>query len=228
MGTIIHDQYPLLLSGLLTTLLLTVIGFVGALVLGTLLAICRVSPVRPLQVVAGIYVEFFRNIPLLSLVILITFGLPEVGAVMPLFWCGALSLVLSGAAFVCETVRSGINTVSIGQSEAARALGMGFATQLRYIVLPQALRTMVQPMVNVFIGTLLGSSLCAVAGVADLTNVTQQLNIQYAAAVGLFLLSGVAYLVLSLGAGAVGGRLEQRFRSTAPVGEIPLAGTEMA
>lgn len=228
MGTIIHDQYPLLLHGLLTTLLLTAIGFAGSLLLGTALAICRVSPVRPLQAVAGVYVEFFRNIPLLSLVVLITFGLPELGAVMPLFWCGAVSLVLSGAAFVCETVRSGINTVSVGQSEAARALGMGFATQLRFIILPQAMRTMVQPMVNVFIGTLLGSSLCAVAGVADITNVTQQLNIQYSAAVGLFLLSGMAYLVMSLGAGAVGSRLERRFQAAAPTRELPLAGTEMA
>lgn len=228
MWTILRDNWPQLLQGLLTTIELTAIGFVGAFVLGTVLAIFRVSPVAPLRAVGAVYVEFFRNVPLLALVVLVTFGMPDVGLVLPLFWCGALSLVLSGAAFVCETVRSGINTVSIGQSEAARALGMGFFTQLRFVVLPQALRTMVQPLVNVFIGTLLGSSLCAVAGVADVTNVTQQLNIQYAAAVGLFLLSGIVYLVLSLGSGALGARLERRFSRSAPVRELPLAGTEMA
>lgn len=211
MWPILRDNYPLLLQGLLTTLELTVVGFVGAFVLGTVLAIFRVSPVAPLRVVGTVYVEFFRNIPLLSLIVLVTFGLPDVGLLLPLFWSGAVALLLSSAAFVCETVRSGINTVSIGQSEAARALGMGFATQLRVVVLPQAFRTMVQPLVNVFIGVLIGSSLCAVAGVADITNVTQQLNIQYAAAVVLFLLSGAVYLIFALAAGGVGAHLERRF-----------------
>jgi len=215
MWPILRDNYPLLLQGLLTTLELTVVGFVGAFLLGTVLAIFRVSPVRPLRIVGTVYVEFFRNIPLLSLIVLVTFGLPDVGLLLPLFWSGAVSLLLSGAAFVCETVRSGINTVAIGQSEAARALGMGFTTQLRYVILPQAFRTMVQPLVNVFIGVLIGSSLCAVAGVADITNVTQQLNIQYAAAVVLFLISGAVYLIFALGAGGLGARLEKRFSGSA-------------
>lgn len=227
MWTILRDNYVQLLQGVLTTLELTVIGFVGAFVLGTVFAIFRVSPVAPLRIVGTVYVEFFRNIPLLSLVVLVTFGLPDIGVTFPLFWCGALSLILSGAAFVCETVRSGINTVSIGQSEAARALGMSFSTQLRWVILPQALRTMVQPLVNVFIGVLIGSSLCAVAGVADITNVTQQLNIQYAAAVLLFLLSGVVYLVFALGAGGIGARLERRF-AQAPGGALPSARTGTA
>ncbi len=207
---IISDNAGIIAQGLLVTIGLTILGFIGALLLGTVIAICRVSPIAPLRGFGTVYVEFFRNIPLLSLLILVIFGLPDVGLLIPLFWAGVISLVLSSAAFVCETVRSGINTVSLGQSEAARALGMGFWQQLQLVILPQAFATMVQPLVNIFIGTLIGSSLCSAVGVADLTNVTQQLNIRYAEAVILFLISGATYLVLSLGSGAIGGVIERR------------------
>jgi len=203
------DNSSFLLNGVLTTVGLTILGFVGALLIGTIVAVFRVSPITPLRVVGTIYVEFFRNVPLLTLLILIVFGLPDIGMLIPLFWCGVLGLVLAGSAFICETVRSGINTISVGQSEAARALGMSFSTQLRLIILPQAFRTMVQPLVNNFIGILIGSSLASAVGVSDITNVTQQLNIRYAEAVVLFLLSGAVYLVFALGAGGVGSWLER-------------------
>lgn len=208
-GQMLADNASFLLGGLLTTIMLTVLGFVGALLLGTTVAIFRVSPITPLRVVGTVYVEIFRNVPLLSLLILIVFGLPEIGLLIPLFWCGVLGLVLAGSAFICETVRSGINTISVGQSEAARALGMSFVTQLRLIILPQAFRSMVQPLVNNFIGILIGSSLAAAVGVSDITNVTQQLNIAYAEAVVLFLVSGGVYLVFALGAGRIGAWLER-------------------
>ena len=208
-GGMLRDNATFLLNGVLTTVGLTILGFIGALVIGTIVAVFRVSPITPLRVVGTVYVEFFRNVPLLTLLILIVFGLPDIGLLIPLFWCGVLGLVLAGSAFICETVRSGINTISVGQSEAARALGMSFGTQLRLIILPQAFRTMVQPLVNNFIGILIGSSLAAAVGVSDITNVTQQLNIRYAEAVVLFLLSGVVYLVFALGAGGVGSWLER-------------------
>jgi glutamate transport system permease protein len=203
------ENSSFLLNGVLTTVGLTILGFSGALVIGTIVAVFRVSPITPLRVVGTAYVEFFRNVPLLTLLILIVFGLPDIGLLFPLFWCGVLGLVLAGSAFICETVRSGINTISVGQSEAARALGMSFGTQLRLIILPQAFRTMVQPLVNNFIGILIGSSLASAVGVSDITNVTQQLNIRYAEAVVLFLLSGAVYLVFALGAGGVGSWLER-------------------
>lgn len=221
MREILVDNSDLLIRGVLTTIALTLTGFIGSVIIGTVVAIFRVSPIIPLRLVGAAYVEFFRNIPLLSLLVLITFGLPDIGVLLPLFWCGAVSLILSGSAFVCETVRSGINTVSIGQSEASRALGMSFSQQLRLVILPQAFRTMVQPLTNVFIGVLIGSSLVAAVGVSDITNVTQQLNIKYAQAVFLFLLSGAVYLFLGLGAGGLGARLERRLsRSPHATGRV--------
>ncbi|MFC0672778.1 amino acid ABC transporter permease [Brachybacterium hainanense] len=206
---IILENRAVLLGGIGTTIALTLLAYAFALVLGTALAVCRVSPIPPLRGAATVYVEIFRNIPLLSLLILIAFGLPDAGLLLPYFWCGVLALTLSSAAFVCENVRSGINTVPVGHAEAARSIGLGFFGVLRYVVLPQAFRTMISPLINVFIGTLLGSSLCAAISVAEITYVTQKLNIQTAEAVLLFLVAGAVYLVLSLGAAYGGLALEK-------------------
>jgi glutamate transport system permease protein len=138
-----------LLDGFVVTLELTALAFIGALILGTLLAVCRVGPITPLRLVGSIYVEFFRNIPLLSLLILFVFGLPDIGITYSLFTSTAVCLALAAAAFVCEAMRAGINTVSVGQAEAARALGLPFTKCLRFVILPQAFRAMIQPLINV-------------------------------------------------------------------------------
>ncbi len=208
--SVVLSRFGDLLAGLLVTLELTALGFVGAVFLGTLMAIFRVAPITPLRVVGAVYVEFFRNIPLLALLIVVVFGLPDVGVTYSLFVSAALCLALSGAAFVCEAMRAGINTVSASQAEAARAIGLTFTQSLRFVVLPQAFRSMVQPLVNVFIGVALSSSLAAAVGVSELTNRTQQLNLEYAEAVASFLVAGAAYLLLALSGGGVGGWLERR------------------
>lgn len=210
---VILDNLPLLLRGVGMTLALTLCGYGLALLLGTALAVCRVSPIPPLRGFATVYVEIFRNIPLLSLLILIAFGLPDAGLLLPYFWCGVAGLALSSAAFVCENVRSGINTVPVGHAEAARSIGLGFFGVLRFVVLPQAFRTMVQPLVNVFIGTLLGSSLCAAISISETTQLTQRLTGETAEAIPLFLFAGAVYLVLSLGIAYGGRRIE---RAVAP------------
>jgi glutamate transport system permease protein len=207
---VVTDNIGFLLGGLLVTLELTASGFVGALVLGTVLAVFRVSPIPPLRVVGAVYVEVLRNMPLLMLLVLVIFGLPDIGLTFSLFTSAVLCLAGFGAAFVCEAVRGGINTVAVGQAEAARSLGLTFTQSLRYVILPPAFRTMVQPLVNIFIGIALSSSLAAAVGVSELTNRTQVLNLQSAEAVVLFLVSGVLYLVIALLGGTVGGALERR------------------
>jgi glutamate transport system permease protein len=208
--SVVTGHFGYILGGFLVTVELTLLGYLGALVLGTVLAVFRVGPITPLRVIGTVYVEFFRNIPLLTFLILFVFGLPDVGLTVSLFGSAAICLAMTGAAYVCESVRSGINAVPVGQAEAARAIGLPFAKVLRLVVLPQAFRTMVPPLVNVFIGMALGSSIAAAVGVAELTNRTQQLNLQYAQAVATFLVAGAFYVALAfLGAG--GGRwLERR------------------
>ena len=207
---VVTDNLGFLLGGLLVTLELTVLGFVGALLLGTVLAVFRVSPVAPLRWVGAVYVEVLRNMPLLTLLILVVFGLPDIGITFSLFTSAALCMAGFGAAFVCEAVRGGVNAVSVGQAEAARSLGFTFTQSLRYVILPPAFRTMVQPLVNIFIGVVLGSSLASAVGVSELTNRTQVLNLQSAEAVVLFLVSGAIYLAIALLGGTVGGALERR------------------
>lgn len=207
---IVLSHFGYLLAGFVVTLELTALGFIGALVLGTLLAVFRVGPIAPLRVVGSIYVEFFRNIPLLSLLILFVFGLPDIGFTLSLFTSAAVCLALAAAAFVCEAMRAGINTVSVGQAEAARAIGLPFTGCLRWVILPQAFRAMVQPLVNVFIGVVLSSSLAAAVGVGELTNRVNQLNIEFDQAVPAFLVAGALYISLCLLGGGAGSWLERR------------------
>ena len=164
----IRENFPLLLQGIGTTVALTVIGYALALILGTLLAVARVSPIPPLRGAATVYVEIFRNIPLLSLLILISFGLPDVGLLLPYFWCGVLGLTLSSAAFVCENVRSGINTVPIGHAEAARSIGFGKVRSMLKIVMPQAVKNILPNFGNEFANLIKASSQVMVIGVGEL------------------------------------------------------------
>lgn len=207
---IITDNIGMIASGLLTTLTIALLAYAGALVVGTLIAVFRVSPVPPLRALGAAWVTVTCNIPLLCLMILLAFAAPRTGVPISLFWAAVLAIVLSGSGFVCETVRSGVNSVPKGQIEAARALGMPFGLIIGAVVLPQALRRTIQPLANIFISCLIGSSLAAAIGVPELTNVTQQLNLRYAEAVITFLVAGLTYLVIAFGATKLAGLLERR------------------
>jgi glutamate transport system permease protein len=207
---VLTDNLGVLVAGVGTTLAITAMAFVSALVLGTVVAVFRVSPIPPLRAVGTVYVELFRNIPLLSLLILVAYGLPYAGVSLSLFTTAVVSLAMVSAAFTCETVRAGINGVPIGQVEAARALGFTFTQSLRRVILPQAMRSMVQPLVNIFIGVALGSSLAAAVSVGELTYAAQQVGNRTAESMLLFVISAVVYIVIALLGGGVGSVLERR------------------
>ena len=207
---IITDNLGMIGSGLAMTLGIALLAYVGALVVGTLIAVCRVSPVPPLRALGAVWVTIACNIPTLCLMILLAFVAPRAGVPISLFPAAVGAILFAGSGYVCEAVRSGINSVAKGQIEAARALGMPFGLIIREVVLPQALARTVQPLVNVFISCLIGSALAAAIGVHELTYATQQLNLHYAEAVFTFLLSGLTYLALAFGATKLGGLLERR------------------
>jgi glutamate transport system permease protein len=210
MITILSENLGVLWQGILTTLGITALAYVSSVVLGTLVAVFRVSPIPPLRIVGAVYVELFRNVPLLSLLILVAYGLPYVGVTLSLYTTAVVCLALVSSSFTCETVRAGINGVSVGQAEAARAIGMTFTQSLTTIILPQALRTMVQPLVNIFIGVALGSSLAAAVSVGELTYQAQQVGNKTAESMLLFLISAVVYIVIALLGGGAGSVLERR------------------
>jgi glutamate transport system permease protein len=207
---VLADNLPALGHGILTTLAITALAFISAVVLGTVVAVFRVSPIPPLRALGTVYVELLRNIPLLSLLILFAYGLPYVGVQLSLFTTAVVCLALVSAAFACETVRAGINGVPVGQAEAARALGLTFSQSLSRVILPQALRTMVQPLVNIFIGVALGSSLAAAIAVPELTYQAQQVGNVTAESMLMFIISAIVYIVIALLGGATGSVLERR------------------
>ncbi|MFI6976995.1 amino acid ABC transporter permease [Embleya sp. NPDC050154] len=197
-------------DGITTTLELTALSFAGALVIGIVVAAMRVSPVAALRGVGTVYVETFQNTPLLVLLVLFVFGLPEVGVIFPLFTTAVIVIALYEAAYIAEAVRSGINTVSIGQAEAARALGLTFGQSLRLVILPQALRGVVQPIGNIFIALTMNTSLAAAVGVVELTSAANRVNLLEAQPIPVFVGAGLGYMVICAAAGLLTGVIERK------------------
>lgn len=200
-------------SGLLLTLQVSALAYAGALVLGVIGVVFRTSPILPLRWVGVGYVEAIRNVPSLALVFLVVFGLPQIGLTLPLFTSVVIVLAIYEGAFVCEALRTGINCVDVGSAEAARALGFGNRATLFYVVLPQAARSVVQPLTSVFIKTVINSSLLAIVGLADLTGVAQRVNIREAEPM-LFFGVGLAYVAIALLGGILGGYIDRKVRFT--------------
>ena len=208
----VADNFPLLRDAFLTTLSLAVLSGLCALVLGTLLAAMRVSPVPPLRGVATFYVEVFRNTPLTVVFFFLAFGIVQIDLQFPSRFISAVAaLSLYTAAFVCEAVRSGINSVPPGQAEAARALGLGFGQTLGTVVLPQAFRTVVPPLGNVWIALAKNTSIAAGFAVTDLAAALQRLANQNAdQLLTVFLAIVVAYLIITLPSAWLIGIIERR------------------
>ena len=202
------DQYW---RGFLTTLELTALSSVMALALGTVLAAMRVSPAPPLRAAGTAYVEIVRNTPLTVVFFFVVFVLPQVDIRLGFFVFAVIAVSAYHAAFFCEAVRSGINSVSAGQAEAARSIGLTFAQSLRLVILPQAFRTVIPPLINVVIALTKNTSIAAAFGTLELTAVGIQLaNANADAVIPLLIGTAVCYLVITLPAGWLAGVLERR------------------
>lgn len=207
---VLTDHLPELWAGIQVTLLITVLGFAGALVLGILVAAARVSPLSGLRAVGTAYVEVFQNIPLLVWLIIFVFALPVIGIIYPLITTAVVVLVLYHAAPVAEAVRTGVNTVAIGQGEAARALGLSTTQTLRKVVMPQAVRAVVQPLGNIFIALTMNTALAAAVGVVELTAAANRVNLAEAQPIAVFVGSGLVYMAITLVVGLGAGFLERK------------------
>ncbi|MDG4785774.1 amino acid ABC transporter permease [Micromonospora sp. WMMD1102] len=158
---VLTDNHKLFVDGFTTTVQLFLISAVFTLVLGTLLGAMRVSPIPALRAFGATYVNVLRNTPLTLVFAFLVFAVPKLDVNIDYFPAACIALTLYTSAFVCEVVRSGVNTVSAGQAEAARALGMTFDQVLGLIVLPQAFRSMVPPMMSVLIAMLKNTTIAA-------------------------------------------------------------------
>lgn len=208
--SVVLDNLDLYLEGMRTTALLTAVSFAAAFLVGVVIAAFRVSPVPPLRAAGALWVETLRNTPLAVLFLLFFFGLPKAGLLYTPFVSALIVLSLYTSTYVAETVRAGINSVSRGQAEAARALGLTFPQVLGGVVLPQALRTVVAPLGSVLIALIKNSGIAAVIAVSDLTAVARSLGESTAQPIAAYLGAAVAYVLLALPAGWGVGLLERR------------------
>jgi glutamate transport system permease protein len=204
------DHLPEFWEGLIVTLQLIAASFFGAVVVGVAITAMRVSPVGVLRGIGTAYVETFQNLPLLVLLVLAVFGLPEIGIKASLLVTAVVVIALYEAAYIAEAPRSGVNAIAVGQGEAARALGLTFGQSLRHVVLPQALRTVIQPMGNIFIALAMNTALAGAVGVVDLTAAANRVNLMEAQPIPIFIGAGLAYALIAACAGFVTGRLERR------------------
>jgi glutamate transport system permease protein len=207
------DNLDVLVEGFTATLSLTSLAAVGALLLGTLIAAMRVSPVPPLRLLGTLYVQAIRNTPLTVVFFLVVFGLPEVDVIVSFYRFAVIALTLYTAAFVAEAVRSGINSVASGQAEASRSVGMTFSQTLRLVVLPQAFANIVPPLASIFIALLKNTSIAFAFGVFEGTQAMNRLiNDNGGDVIAIIASAALCYLVLALLAAALFSRLERAVR----------------
>ena len=210
--TVLFDNLGLYGSAFAGTVRLFLVAAVGSLILGTLLAGMRVSPVPVLRVFGAGYVSVLRNTPLTLVFFFFAFAYPRLEIVdLSFFWRACIALTVYTSAFVCEVIRSGVNTVPVGQAEASRALGFTFGQTLGEIVLPQALRSVVPPLTSIEIALLKNTTIAAGFSVFEAGGIYQNLSERgYNVLVGLLWVA-LGFLVLVVPLTLLQRRLEQRW-----------------
>ena len=205
-----------------TTIQLTVFSAVGALILGTVLAAMRLAPVPMLNWVGTTYVNVVRNTPLTLIILFCSFGLAQTLGVTLVdsqsrtsiedsnFRLAVLGLTVYTAAFVCETVRAGVNTVPLGQAEAARSLGFTFGQNLRMVMLPQAFRAVVIPLGSVLIALTKNTTIASAIGVAEAALLMKEMIKNTAALATIGAIFALGFVILTLPLGLLFGWLGKR------------------
>lgn len=210
---VLIDSFDLMLEGFLVTLRLFLVAGTLSLVFGTILGAMRVGPVSILSKFAALYVTVFRNTPLLVLLLLVVFGLPKLDVQLGYFWMNILALTMYTSTFVCEAIRSGVNSVPIGQAEAARSIGLGFTQTMSQVILPQSFRAVVPPLASVLIALTKNTSLCSIFGMTDATKVMKDLlNDNTTQVIPIFLGFAIGYVIIVELISAAAGYLERRWR----------------
>jgi putative glutamine transport system permease protein len=210
---VLTEHFSEFSSGFGVTVRLVAISFVVAMVVGTLVAALRVAPLKPLNWVGGVYVELFRNTPLLVLLFISYAGLRRAGLPIDAWVAGTASLGLYTAAYVAEALRSGVFAVGKGQIEASLSLGLDYPRTLRYILLPQAFRTVIPHLGSLIIAMIKNSAIIGVSLLAlpDLLHQARLVNSRTFQTNEAFFWAAVGYLILTGLATVAVRRLETRY-----------------
>lgn len=206
------ENLPRYLEGFAMTLQLLLVSGVSALVLGTLIAAMRISPIASLRGFATVYTELVRNTPLTLVIFFCAIVLPYLGSRLPYEIAAMIALSIYTSPFVAEALRSGINGVPVGQAEAARSVGLGFGQTVGLIVLPQAFRMTIPPLINVFIALTKNTSVAGGFFVVELFAVGRELaNANGDAVIAILLGVATLYLAITIPLGLIAGQLERKW-----------------
>ena len=210
---VLSEHFSEFSSGFWVTVRLVAISFVIAMVVGTLVAALRVAPLKPLNWIGGVFVEVFRNTPLLVLLFISFAGLRRAGVPIDAWTAGTASLGLYTAAYVAEALRSGVFAVGKGQIEASLSLGLDYPRTLRYVILPQAFRTVIPHLGSLTIAMIKNSAIIGVSllAIGDLLHQARLVNSRTFATDEVFFWAAVGYLILTLLATLAVRRLEARY-----------------
>ena len=211
-----------ILEAFWTTIQLTVYSAIGALILGTVLAGMRLAPMPMLNWIGTAYVNVVRNTPLTLIIVLGSFGLAQTLGITLVdsksltsiedsnFRLAVLGFTVYTASFVCETVRSGVNTIPLGQAEAARSLGLTFGQNLRMVLLPQAFRAVIAPLGSVLIALTKNTTIASAIGVAEAALLMKEMMENTAALITVGAITAGGFIILTLPTGLFFGWLGKR------------------
>ena len=202
------------LSAFVTTWWMTAVSFAFVMVLSVAITVMRVSPLKPLRLAGDFYVQVFRNIPGVALLVIVVYALPNLRVVLDYTTCVIVTTVLMASAFGSENFMSGINTIGVGQIEAARSLGLTFTQIISKIVIPQALRSAVLPMTNLLIAVMLTTALGSQVPMnpEELTGIVSYINTRSTGGVLAFLIAALGYVGTAAVISLVGNRLDKKVR----------------
>ena len=210
---LVVNSFPLLLVGAGVTIQITVLSTAIGFVIGLIVGVARISHLRPLRMLAEVYVEFFRGTPLLVQIFLFYFALPVItGQRIDPFIAAISACGINSGAYVAEIFRAGIQSVDEGQMEAGRSLGMTWLQTMRYIIVPQAFKRVIPPLGNEFIAMLKDSSLVSVIGFEELTRRGQLIIAKTYGSFEIWMSVAVIYLVMTLTISRFVAYLERRYR----------------
>jgi glutamate transport system permease protein len=217
----ILEKYDVL-AAFWMTVYLTVFSALGALLIGTVLAVMRVSPVGVLRGLGAFYVNTVRNTPLTLILVFCSLGLLYILQLQlapsdsptsirdnAIRWA-IVGLAAYHAAFVCEALRSGVNTVPAGQAEAARSIGLTFGQSLREVILPQAFRGAIAPLGSVLIALTKNTTVASIIGVAEASGLMKTIIENETASVAVFLVFAIGFVILTLPVGVLFTHLSRR------------------
>ncbi|MFD6056596.1 amino acid ABC transporter permease [Rhodococcus wratislaviensis] len=207
---ILDNLWPMLKATVTMTIPLTIISFSIGLVIALLVALARISSIRPLSVIARFYVSIIRGTPLLVQLFIVFYALPQFGVVLDPFPAAVIAFSLNVGGYAAEVIRSAILSIPKGQWEAAQTIGMGYTTTLQRIVLPQAARVAVPPLSNTLISLVKDTSLASTILVTELLRVAQLAAAPTFDFFALYSVAALYYWVICIFLSAVQGRLETR------------------